>query len=72
MDILLNLIRKLFVYCVDFIINLAHISGLSYYEVNALIFVLLWPLLTLALLLAVGFRGFRIYLLKNSQSRNDR
>jgi hypothetical protein len=33
---------------------------------------LLWPLLTLALLLAVGFRGFRIYLLKNSQSRNDR
>lgn len=38
-------------YCTDFVINLANLLGLSYYEVNALLFVFLWPLLTVVLLL---------------------
>ena len=42
---------KTYTYCTDFIINLANWSGLSYFEINALIFILIWPALTLALAL---------------------
>lgn len=40
----------IYVYCTDFIIHLANITGLSYYEVNALLFCLVYPLLLLALM----------------------
>jgi hypothetical protein len=43
--------QSLYAYCTDFIINLANFWGISYYEVNFIIFVVLYPLafvLTLA------------------------
>lgn len=40
----------LYNYCTDFIINLANLTSLSYYEINALIFLLVWPAFTIALL----------------------
>ena len=39
-----DLIIFLYNYCTDFIITLANISGLSYYEINAIIFCLLYPI----------------------------
>ncbi|MCP2042662.1 hypothetical protein [Pontibacter sp. HSC-36F09] len=36
-------------YCTDFVINLANLLGLSYYEINALFFVLLYPAITVML-----------------------
>jgi hypothetical protein len=33
-----------YIYCTDFIINLANLFNLSYYEVNFVIFCLLYPL----------------------------
>ena len=39
-----DLIIFLYNYCTDFIISLANISGLSYYEINAIIFCLLYPI----------------------------
>lgn len=38
----------LYVYCTDFIINLANIFKLSYYEINFIIFCLLYPVLVVA------------------------
>ncbi len=49
MEIIFILIKEIFVYCIDFIINLTNLLGVSYYEVNAYIFVIIWPLLTIAL-----------------------
>ena len=49
MEIIFILIKEIFIYCTDFIINLTNLLGVSYYEVNALFFVIIWPLLTIAL-----------------------
>ncbi|MFK7904819.1 MAG: hypothetical protein AB8B69_06825 [Chitinophagales bacterium] len=38
--------RILYVYCTDFIINLANLTDWSYYEMNAIIFCFIYPLLT--------------------------
>ena len=51
-----RLIHEIYVYCTDFIINLANILNLSYYEINAIIFCFLYPILI------VGLTG--IYLLQ--------
>ena len=51
-----KLIGEIYVYCTDFIINLANILDLSYYEINAIIFCFLYPILI------VGLTG--IYLLQ--------
>jgi hypothetical protein len=34
----------LYIYCTDFVLNLANILSLSYYEVNFIIFCVLYPL----------------------------
>ena len=43
-------IDLVYIYCTDFVINVANITGLSYYEINAIIFVLLWPIVTFGLI----------------------
>ena len=48
-----NFINWIYAYCTDFIINLANLIGLSYYEVNFFIFCLLFPLLFTGLLILV-------------------
>ena len=45
MNSLFHLFKELYAYCTDFIINLANITGLSYYEVNFIIFIVIYPLL---------------------------
>jgi hypothetical protein len=45
MELLLFIFKVLYAYCTDFVINLANISGTSYYEVNFVIFIIIYPLL---------------------------
>ena len=45
MNDLIHLFKELYAYCTDFIINLSNITGLSYYEVNFVIFIIIYPLL---------------------------
>lgn len=45
MDSIIYLLKELYAYCTDFIINLSNITGLSYYEINFAIFIVLYPLL---------------------------
>jgi len=60
---MLSLLQKigimLYVYCTDFTINMANILGLSYYEINAFIFCILWPVITLSLILIFVFLKLR-------------
>ena len=42
---LIHLFKELYAYCTDFVINFSNITGLSYYEVNFIIFILLYPFL---------------------------
>jgi len=44
MNQLSRIINYVFVYCTDFIINLANLFNWSYYEFNALFFCLIYPL----------------------------
>jgi hypothetical protein len=45
MNQVLELAYWLYNYCTDLVINLANISNLSYYEVNFILFIILYPLL---------------------------
>jgi hypothetical protein len=57
-------IIRAYVYCTDFIINVANGTGLSYFEVNALLFVLVWPVVTLGLLGYLVWLCFKYWRLK--------
>ena len=48
---LIEFVISIYVYCTDFVINLANILNLSYYEINAWIFCILWPIITILLVL---------------------
>ena len=51
MDTLLEIVNSIFAYCTNFILNLTELLSVSYYEVNAVLFVILWPVLTIALVI---------------------
>ncbi len=42
--------NEIYVYCTDFIINVANITGLSYYEINFFFFCLLYPIALIGLI----------------------
>ena len=54
--------KVIYVYCTDFIINLANLLNLSYYEINTIIFCILYPSLLIGLVL--------IYFRQKSRLRN--
>lgn len=70
MNNLSDLLGKLYVYCTDFIINLANLLGVSYYEVNFFLFCLLYPLLTIVLLLTYIIQKKRLKQLKSKHSQS--
>lgn len=60
MDTLTYIISYLYAYCTDFVINLANLFHLSYYEVNALIFCVVWPILTIILLVLFFIKKWQL------------
>ena len=52
--------KEIYVYCTDFIINLANILNLSYYEINAIIFCFLYPTLIFVLTLIYLIQKIRL------------
>ncbi len=46
--------------CVDFMLQAAHLFGVTYRDTNAFMFFVLWPLVTLALILVVVVQGARL------------
>jgi hypothetical protein len=59
MELITDFFKFIYVYCTDFLINIANLLGLSYYEVNAVIFCFIYPLLTLLLPIIYLFLQFR-------------
>lgn len=59
-EFLTNFVVKLYFYCTDFIINLANILGLSYYEVNFFIFCVIYPVLLLRLVFTFCIQKIRL------------
>lgn len=64
MNRLIYLLKELYAYCTDFVINIANITGLSYYEVNFVIFIIFYPLLL--------FVSTSVYIYQKSKLRTIR
>jgi len=60
------MIESFYNYCTDFIINLANLTGLSYFEINFLFFIILYPLLLAVLLLVFLVQKKRLRRLRRS------
>lgn len=67
---IMDFVIFVYVYCTDFIINVANIFELSYYEMNALIFCLILPLLTVVLICIYVFQMIRLKRLKNTIAKS--
>ena len=50
MNLLFKIAMDLYMYCTDFTINIANLLSISYYDVNAMIFCILWPVITILLI----------------------
>lgn len=59
MNQLFELVNWVYNYCTDFVINLANILNLSYYEINFILFIIVYP----ALVVGIGF----LYLIQKSR-----
>jgi len=60
-------IQFIYNYCTDFVINVANITNLSYYEVNYLFFLVLYPLFFVGSILLYAIQLYRWGKLKRSQ-----
>lgn len=67
-----EIITFLYIYCTDFTLELAHIFGISYYDVNALIFCIFLPLLTLTLFFSYLILKYRNIKRKQQQQINPK
>jgi hypothetical protein len=64
MELISRFVNFIFAYCTDFVINMANITGLSYYEINLIIFCFLFPVITITLLIVVVIQAIRLCRLK--------
>jgi hypothetical protein len=51
-----EVVSKIYIYCTDFTINLANTIGISYEDVNALIFCIGFPLILFLLITVLFFQ----------------
>jgi hypothetical protein len=65
MDSLFKFGANIYAYCTNFIINLANLFGISYYEINGLIFCILWPIITVLLIVLFVIIKLRYNYLKS-------
>ena len=68
MSQLTKLVNLIFVYCTDFMINLANLFSWSYYEFNALIFCFVYPLVFFGLLVLYFIQKIRLSTLQNNRN----
>ena len=54
------MINRIFQLCVDFLVWLAHLMGTSYEEINVWIFCVIWPVITVVLVILVLWQWLRI------------
>lgn len=59
-----ELIKVIYNYCSDFVMNLANMTGFSYYEINAILFCYLFPIVLISLIFINVLLSFRLKKLK--------
>ena len=64
MDYLLTLVNSVYAYCTDLTINLANLLNLSYYEINFVLFCLLYPTLIVSSVLLYTIQKIRLKRIK--------
>jgi len=57
----------IFDWCVEILVYYAGVFGISYKEINVWVFVIIWPILTLALIAIVIIQQIRIRHLKKGE-----
>jgi hypothetical protein len=62
----MEIIQMIYNYCTDFIIILANFTNCSYYEINFIVFALIYPLCLSAALLVLIIQKWRIHVLLNT------
>jgi hypothetical protein len=65
------MIESIFRLCVFVLMQLAYVLGTTYEAVNVWIFVILWPIFTLALVGIVIWQGFRIRAMANRSQADE-
>ena len=54
------MMNSIFDWCVDVLVYWAGILGITYKEINVWVFVIVWPMATIALIVIVTLQGRRI------------
>lgn len=54
------MIHRVFQMCVDLLLLLAGVTGLSYEEINVILFCFIWPVLTMLLVITVVIQSITI------------
>ncbi len=63
-EIIIKIFGSIYIYLTDFIINLANITGGSYYELNILFFCVLYPLIFLTSIVYFLVQKLKLYKVK--------
>jgi hypothetical protein len=58
-------VDAVFDWCVEVLVYFAGVFGITYKEINVWVFVIIWPILTLAMLTVVILQGVRIRRLRH-------
>ena len=66
------MIDNIFQWCVDFLVWLAGVTGTTYKEINVIIFCVIWPLLTIALVALCIVQRVQIRKLRRAASPEGR
>lgn len=66
-----KVVSYVYAYGTDFVINVANITGLSYYEVNAIIFCIFWPVVTLGIGFMYLHLRYRLYVAEMKDQRKQ-
>ena len=61
-----EIVNKSYVYCTDFVINLANLTDTSYYEVNFFLFCVLYPFLLLLLPTIALYLKLKLHRIRNT------
>ena len=55
-----EILTKIYVYLTDFTITMANLLGITYEDFNALLFCLLWPVVTIFLILLLAWQWWKL------------
>lgn len=65
------MIDRIFDLCVVFLVWLSQVTGTTYKQINVIVFCILWPIFTLALVLVVVVQQVKIARLRRAAGRRE-